>query len=87
MPETKVAWPDRGRSLAQCPRHRQSNILFDDASICAVCYVSTGGYIERVLAASAGDEDVLTRYLRKCKDLGLDVLELSSGVLSLPTDD
>ncbi|KAH9964286.1 hypothetical protein BC827DRAFT_1259767 [Russula dissimulans] len=41
------------------------------------CYVSTGGYVGRVLAASAGDKDVLTGYLRECKDLGYDVLDLS----------
>src|SRR5216683_3085349 len=51
------------------------------------CYVSTEGYIERVLAASAGNKDVITSYLRKCKNLGFDVLELSSGFLSIPTDD
>ena len=51
------------------------------------CYVSTGGYIERVLTASAGNKDVITSYLRKCKNLDFDVLELSSGFLSIPTDD
>ena len=61
--------------------------IADAFFFCPDCYVSTGGYIERVLAASAGNKDVLTRYLRKCKDLGFDVLELSSGFLSIPTDD
>jgi phosphosulfolactate synthase (CoM biosynthesis protein A) len=49
--------------------------------------VSTGGYIERVLAVSSGNKDVVAKYLRKCKDIGFDVLELSSGFLSIPTDD
>ncbi|KAL0953029.1 hypothetical protein HGRIS_007231 [Hohenbuehelia grisea] len=51
------------------------------------CYVSTGGYIERVLSTSAGNTDVIQKYLQTCKDLGFDVLELSSGFLSIPTED
>lgn len=51
------------------------------------CYVSTGGYIERVLAASAGDKETVEKYIRTCKNMGFDVLELSSGFISIPTDD
>ncbi|KAI0074738.1 coma-domain-containing protein [Panus rudis PR-1116 ss-1] len=51
------------------------------------CYVSTGGYIERVLAASGGNKDVVSKYLTTCKNMGFDVLELSSGFLSIPTED
>ncbi|KAA1468538.1 2R-phospho-3-sulfolactate synthase [Dentipellis sp. KUC8613] len=51
------------------------------------CYVSTGGYVERILAASGGDRDLVSKYLTKCKDVGFDVLELSSGFLSIPTED
>ncbi|KAL5508483.1 hypothetical protein ACEPAH_6102 [Sanghuangporus vaninii] len=50
-------------------------------------YISTGGYIERVLASSGGDTKVVGKYLEKCKEVGFDVLELSCGFLSLPTDD
>jgi phosphosulfolactate synthase (CoM biosynthesis protein A) len=49
-------------------------------------YVSTGGWIEHILTSS----DVGTaveRYLKKCKDLGFDVVEVSTGFLSLPTTD
>jgi len=49
-------------------------------------YVSTGGWMEHVLTSS----DVGTaveRYLKKCKDLGFDVVEVSTGFLSLPTTD
>ena len=53
----------------------------------ADCYVSTGGYIERVLATSGGSHSAVSRYLRTCKDMGFDVLELSAGFLSLPADD
>lgn len=33
-------------------------------------YVSTGGFIERVIAASAGDTRVVGKYLETCKELG-----------------
>lgn len=39
------------------------------------------------MAVSSGNKDVVAKYLRKCKDIGFDVLELSSGFLSIPTDD
>ncbi|KAF9448513.1 hypothetical protein P691DRAFT_815603 [Macrolepiota fuliginosa MF-IS2] len=51
------------------------------------CYVSTGGFIERVLSVSSGSQNVIEKYLKTCKDIGFDVVELSSGFLSLPTDD
>lgn len=52
------------------------------------CYVSTGGYIERVLATSPGTSSShVSKYLKTCKDTGFDVLELSSGFLSIPTED
>ncbi|KAF8636238.1 hypothetical protein AX17_003723 [Amanita inopinata Kibby_2008] len=51
------------------------------------CYVSTGGYIERVLSSSAGNKHVIEKYLQACKDSGFDVLEISSGFLSIPTED
>jgi phosphosulfolactate synthase (CoM biosynthesis protein A) len=51
-------------------------------------YVSTGGWIEHILASSGGDTvSAVDKYLAKCKDLGFDVIELSSGFLSLPADD
>lgn len=51
-------------------------------------YVSTGGWMEHILATSGGaDTTAVDRYLAKCKDVGFDVIELSSGFLSLPADD
>ncbi|KAL2172335.1 hypothetical protein VTG60DRAFT_6174 [Thermothelomyces hinnuleus] len=49
-------------------------------------YVSTGGWIEYVLTQSDASAAV-PRYLAKCKELGFDVIEISSGFLSLPPDD
>jgi phosphosulfolactate synthase (CoM biosynthesis protein A) len=50
-------------------------------------YVSTGGFIERVLATSNDRVRDVERYVRRCKDLGFDVIELSTGFLSLPVED
>ncbi|PLB34055.1 coma-domain-containing protein [Aspergillus candidus] len=49
-------------------------------------YVSTGGWAEHLLT-HPDPNTVFDRYLTKCKDLGFDVIELSSGFLSFPEDD
>jgi phosphosulfolactate synthase (CoM biosynthesis protein A) len=46
--------------------------------------VSTGGFIEHVLPRGRA---AVERYLSECKDLGFDVIEVSSGFISLPADD
>jgi phosphosulfolactate synthase (CoM biosynthesis protein A) len=48
-------------------------------------YVSTGGWIEHVLARG-GPEDV-ARYIGEAQALGFDLVELSTGFITLPTDD
>jgi phosphosulfolactate synthase (CoM biosynthesis protein A) len=45
--------------------------------------VSTGGFIETVLAQRAD----VQRYLAECKELGFDVVEVSAGFVSIPDDD
>lgn len=50
-------------------------------------YVSTGGFVERILATSNDRVRDIQRYVRQCKNLGFDVIELSTGFLSLPTKD
>ncbi|KAK5461363.1 hypothetical protein LTS15_003426 [Exophiala xenobiotica] len=49
-------------------------------------YVSTGGWIEHILTQPDAHIAV-DKYLKKCKDIGFDVIELSSGFLSFPPDD
>ncbi|KAF6829116.1 sulfonate biosynthesis enzyme [Colletotrichum plurivorum] len=49
-------------------------------------YVSTGGWIEHVLTQPE-PHTAVERYLETCKRLGFDVIELSTGFLSLPADD
>jgi phosphosulfolactate synthase (CoM biosynthesis protein A) len=46
--------------------------------------VSTGGFIEYVL--TQGPEAV-NRYIEECKALGFDIIEISSGFITIPTDD
>ena len=46
--------------------------------------VSTGGFIEHVL--TQGPEAV-NRYIQECHDLGFDILEISSGFITIPVDD
>ena len=46
--------------------------------------VSTGGFIEHVLGLGP---DAVGRYINECKRVGFDILEISSGFISIPTDD
>jgi phosphosulfolactate synthase (CoM biosynthesis protein A) len=46
--------------------------------------VSTGGFLEYVLTQG---EEAVDRYLGECTELGFDVVEVSSGFVSLPADD
>jgi phosphosulfolactate synthase (CoM biosynthesis protein A) len=46
--------------------------------------VSTGGFIEYVLTQGS---DAVRQYIRECKELGFDILEISAGFVSIGTDD
>ncbi len=46
--------------------------------------VSTGGFIEHVLTLGAQAVD---QYIEECRRLGFDIIEISSGFISIPTDD
>jgi phosphosulfolactate synthase (CoM biosynthesis protein A) len=46
--------------------------------------VSTGGFIERVLVQG---NDAVRQYVTECKRLGFDIIEISAGFVSIPTDD
>lgn len=46
--------------------------------------VSTGGFIERVLTYGP---EMVDRYLAECKAMGFDIVEVSSGFISVPLDD
>ena len=46
--------------------------------------VDTGGFMEHVL--SQGPE-MVDRYIQTCKELGFDIIEISCGFITIPTDD
>jgi len=46
--------------------------------------VSTGGFLERVLVHG---ETSVDRYIRECRDIGFDIVEISCGFITIPVDD
>ena len=46
--------------------------------------VSTGGFLEYVLTQGA---DAVDRYLHECHELGFDIVEISTGFVTMPVDD
>ncbi len=84
--ETMGAWVDSlkfaGGSFALMPRDRLVEIV-------ELCHrydvqVSTGGFIERVLVQGP---EAVDRYVEECRAVGFDIIEISTGFVTLPTDD
>jgi phosphosulfolactate synthase (CoM biosynthesis protein A) len=46
--------------------------------------VSTGGFVEYVLTQGP---DAVDEYIRACREVGFDIIEISGGFISIPTDD
>ena len=46
--------------------------------------VSTGGFMERVLVQKG---EAVRQYVAECKRLGFDIVEISTGFVSISTDD
>ncbi len=46
--------------------------------------VSTGGFLEHVLTQGP---DAVDRYLAECRKLGFDIVEISTGFITMPVDD
>ena len=46
--------------------------------------VSTGGFMEYVLTQG---KEAVDQYIQECKDVGFDIIELSAGFITIPTDD
>lgn len=84
--ETMHPWVDglkfAGGSFALMPREKVKEMI--DLAHRYETYVSTGGWIEHVL--QHGPEAV-EKYLHEAKGLGFDIIELSTGFISLPEDD
>lgn len=71
-----------GGSFALMPRRAVRELI--DLCHAHDVLVSTGGFIEYVL--TQGPEAV-RRYLGECRELGFDILEVSSGFITVPADD
>jgi len=71
-----------GGSFALMPRESLKEII--DLCHRYDVLVSTGGFIERVLAQGMEAVDL---YIKECRDFGFDIIEISSGFVSIPTDD
>ena len=84
--ETMGAYVDTlkyaGGSFALMPKEavRALNELCHEHGV----QVSTGGFLEYVLSQRG---DAVARYLEECRELGFDIVEISSGFVTLPADD
>ncbi len=84
--ETMGAYVDvlkfAGGSFSLMPRNAVKELL--DLAHRYDVLVSTGGFIEHVLTLGPQAVD---QYIQECKQLGFDIIEISSGFISIPTDD
>jgi phosphosulfolactate synthase (CoM biosynthesis protein A) len=84
--ETMGAYVDvlkfAGGSFSLMPRNAVKELL--DLCHRYNVLVSTGGFIEHVLALGPQAVD---QYILECQQLGFDIVEISSGFISIPTDD
>ncbi len=71
-----------GGSMRLLPKERVKKII----QLCHEheLYVSTGGFVERVIVEGG---EAVDKYLEECKMLGFDVVEVSSGLASIPVED
>jgi phosphosulfolactate synthase (CoM biosynthesis protein A) len=71
-----------GGSFTLMPRQALKEII--DTAHSHDVIVSTGGFIEYVLTQGPQAVD---RYIEECRDLGFDIIEISGGFITIPTDD
>lgn len=71
-----------GGSFSLMPRQAVKEII--DTCHRYDVMVSTGGFIEHVLAQGA---DAVGNYIRECRDLGFDIIEISCGFITIPMED
>src|SRR5207253_8760670 len=71
-----------GGSYCLMPRKiiREINDLCHESGVT----VSTGGFIEFVLAQG---REAVRNYIRECKELGFDTIEVSTGFITMPVED
>ena len=84
--ETMGAYVDSlkfaGGSFSLMPRKALKEII--DLCHSHDVLVSTGGFIEYVLRQGA---DAVREYLKECRDVGFDIVEISCGFITIPLED
>ncbi|MGZ3603433.1 MAG: phosphosulfolactate synthase, partial [Thermodesulfobacteriota bacterium] len=84
--ETMGAYVDSlkfaGGSFSLMPREKVKELI--DLCHRYDVLVDTGGFMEHVLTRGP---EMVERYIRECKELGFDIIEISSGFITFPTDD
>jgi phosphosulfolactate synthase (CoM biosynthesis protein A) len=71
-----------GGSFALIPRQALQELI--DVCHAHQVLVSTGGFIEHILTQGS---QAVHRYFETCREVGFDIVEISSGFISIPTDD
>jgi phosphosulfolactate synthase (CoM biosynthesis protein A) len=71
-----------GGSFSLMPRQAVKELL--DLCHTYDVLVSTGGFIEHVLTLGP---DAVNHYIQECRELGFDIIEISSGFITIPVDD
>ncbi|HLJ92487.1 MAG TPA: phosphosulfolactate synthase [Gemmataceae bacterium] len=71
-----------GGSFALMPRRAVRELI--DLCHTHQVLVSTGGFIEFVLGQGS---EAVHRYIGECKELGFDIIEVSSGFITMPLED
>jgi phosphosulfolactate synthase (CoM biosynthesis protein A) len=71
-----------GGSFTLMPRHALKEII--ELAHRHDVLVSTGGFMEYVLTQGAQAVDA---YIQECRDVGFDIIEISCGFITIPTDD
>ena len=84
--ETMGAYVDAlkfaGGSFSLMPRKRLRELI--ELAHHFQVEVSTGGFIEHVLTRGANQVE---KYIAECAELGFDIIEISSGFITLPVED
>jgi phosphosulfolactate synthase (CoM biosynthesis protein A) len=71
-----------GGSFGLMPRRAVKELI--DLCHAHSVQVSTGGFIEHVLTQGG---EAVRRYFAECRELGFDIVEISTGFITMPADD
>jgi len=69
---------------ARCGDPEVASLRSPEATAALSHNLSPGGFVERVLVQG---DDAVRQYVTQCKKLEFDIIEISAGFVSIPTDD